>query len=96
MYTATKAALIGLAKTTAIEFGPSGVLCNALCPGFVDTDLTRKNNTDEQIAALCARVPLRRLASVKEIAEMAFLLGSEQNTYLTGQAVVVDGGLLAG
>jgi 3-oxoacyl-[acyl-carrier protein] reductase len=96
LYTATKSALIGLTKTTAIEYGPSGVLCNALCPGFIDTDLTRQNNSPEQIAALCARVPLRRLGSVEEIAEMAFLLGSGQNTYLTGQAVVIDGGLLAG
>jgi len=96
MYTATKSALIGLSKTTAIEFGPSGVLCNALCPGFVDTALTRQNNTPEQIAALCERVPLRRLASTGEVAAVAFMLGSEANTYLTGQAVVLDGGLLAG
>ncbi len=96
MYTSTKAALIGLSKTTAIEFGPGGVLCNALCPGFIETALTRQNNTPAELEALRLRVPVRRLGTVEEIAEIAFMLGSEQNTYITGQAVVVDGGLLAG
>ncbi|HEY0393196.1 MAG TPA: SDR family oxidoreductase [Candidatus Elarobacter sp.] len=93
-YTASKAALIGLTKTAAIEYGAGNVLVNAIAPGFVDTELTRRNNTPEQIAALCEQVPLRRLAAPDEIAGLAVWLGSEQNTYVTGQTVAVDGGFL--
>jgi 3-oxoacyl-[acyl-carrier protein] reductase len=93
-YTASKSALIGLTKTAAIEYGARNVLVNAIAPGFVDTELTRRNNTPEQIAALCERVPLRRLASADEIAVLAAWLGGEENTYLTGQTVAIDGGFL--
>ena len=93
-YTASKAALIGLTKTAAIEYGAGNVLVNAIAPGFVDTELTRRNNTPEQIAALCERVPLRRLASTDEIAVLAAWLGGENNTYVTGQTVAIDGGFL--
>jgi 3-oxoacyl-[acyl-carrier protein] reductase len=93
-YTASKAGLIGLTKTAAIEYGAGNVLVNAIAPGFVDTDLTRRNNTPEQLAALCAQVPLGRLASTDEIAVLAAWLGGEDNTYLTGQTVVIDGGFL--
>ena len=93
-YTASKAALIGLTKTAAIEYGAGNVLVNAIAPGFVDTELTRRNNTPEQIAALCAQVPLRRLASAGEIAVLAAWLGGEDNTYVTGQTVAIDGGFL--
>jgi 3-oxoacyl-[acyl-carrier protein] reductase len=93
-YTASKAALIGLTKTAAIEYGAGNVLVNAIAPGFVDTELTRRNNTPEQIAALLEAVPLGRLASPDEIAVLAAWLGGEANTYVTGQTVVIDGGLL--
>jgi 3-oxoacyl-[acyl-carrier protein] reductase len=93
-YTASKAALIGLTKTAAIEYGEGNVLVNAIAPGFVDTELTRRNNTPEQIASLCERVPLRRLASPEEIAGLAVWLGGESNTYVTGQTVAIDGGFL--
>ena len=93
-YTASKAALIGLTKTIAIEYGAGNVLANAVAPGFIDTDLTRRNNTPEQIAALCAQVPLGRMASTDEIAVLAAWLGSEANTYVTGQTIVADGGFL--
>ena len=93
-YTASKAGLIGLTKTAAIEYGAGNVLVNAIAPGFVDTELTRRNNTPEQIAALCAQVPLGRLASTDEIAVLAVWLGGEANTYVTGQTVAIDGGFL--
>jgi 3-oxoacyl-[acyl-carrier protein] reductase len=93
-YTASKAALIGLTKTAAIEYGAGNVLVNAIAPGFVDTELTRRNNTPAEIAALCEHVPLRRLASPEEIAGLAAWLGGESNTYVTGQTVAIDGGFL--
>jgi NAD(P)-dependent dehydrogenase (short-subunit alcohol dehydrogenase family) len=92
VYSMTKAALNALTRSSAVEFGPSGVLVNALAPGYVDTALTRQNNSPEAIAAITATIPLRRLADAEELAQAAVFLVSEENTYLTGQTIVVDGG----
>jgi 3-oxoacyl-[acyl-carrier protein] reductase len=94
MYSTSKSALNGMTRALAVELGPKNVLVNAVCPGFVDTDLTRQNNTPEEIAALCALVPLRRLASIPEIAGFIHYLASEANTYITGQSIPIDGGFL--
>ncbi len=91
-YSMTKAALNALTRSSAVEFGPSGVLVNALAPGYVDTALTRQNNSPEAIAAITSTIPLRRLADAEELARAAAFLVSEENTYLTGQTIVVDGG----
>lgn len=91
-YAASKAALNSLARSAALEFADGGVLVNAVCPGFVDTDMTRQNNSVERIAALEQDIPLGRLAHETEVAEVVAFLCSERNTYLTGQALVVDGG----
>jgi 3-oxoacyl-[acyl-carrier protein] reductase len=88
----TKAALNALTRSAAVEYGPGGVLVNALAPGYVDTDLTRQNNSSEALAQICGSIPLRRMASVAELAKIAAFLVSEANSYLTGQVVVVDGG----
>ena len=94
-YTASKSGLNGLTLTAALEYAARGVLINALCPGFVETDMTRANNSPEQIAALCALVPLGRLAKPDEIARAVYFLGSDQNTFITGQTLVADGGFTA-
>lgn len=94
MYSTSKSALNGMTRALAVELGPKNVLVNAVCPGFVDTDLTRQNNTPEEIAALCGLVPLRRLASIPEIAGFVHYLASEANTYITGQSIAIDGGFL--
>ncbi len=91
-YSMTKAALNALTRSAAVEYGPGGVLVNALAPGYVDTDLTRQNNSSEALAQICGSIPLRRMASVAELAKIAAFLVSEANSYLTGQVVVVDGG----
>ena len=91
-YSATKAAVNGLIRALAVELGPQGILANALCPGYVETDLTRQNNSPEQLTAITESIPLRRLASAQEIARLAVWLCSAQNTYLTGQAIAIDGG----
>jgi len=91
-YSMTKAALNALTRSAAVEFGPAGVLVNSLAPGYVDTALTRQNNSPEAIAAIAATVPLRRLAQSAELAKVAAFLVSEDNTYLTGQTIVADGG----
>lgn len=91
-YSSSKAALNSLTRAAAIEYGPSNILVNAVLPGFVETDLTRANNTPAQIAELAAAVPLGRLADPLEIAPLVYFLGSEQNTYISGQSIVIDGG----
>ena len=91
-YSMTKAALNALTRSAAVEFGPAGVLVNALAPGYVDTDLTRQNNTPEILAAIQSSIPLRRLGRPEELARAAAFLVSEENTYLTGQTILVDGG----
>lgn len=91
-YSASKAALEALTRTAALELGPGGVLVNAVCPGFVETALTRQNNDPATIAALVARTALGRLAQPGEIAQLVLFLGSRRNSYLTGQAIVADGG----
>jgi 3-oxoacyl-[acyl-carrier protein] reductase len=91
-YSATKSALNGLTRTAAVELGAHNVLVNAICPGYVMTQLTQQNNSPEDIARIEQTIPMRRMAAPAEIAEIASFLCSERNTYLTGQTIVVDGG----
>jgi 3-oxoacyl-[acyl-carrier protein] reductase len=91
-YSMTKAALNALTRSAAVEFGPRGVLVNSLAPGYVDTELTRQNNSAEAIRAIESTIPLRRMAQPAEMARIAAFLVSEENTYLTGQTITVDGG----
>jgi 3-oxoacyl-[acyl-carrier protein] reductase len=91
-YSTSKAGLNALTRTAALEYANGNVLANSICPGFVETDLTHQNNTPAQIEALRAQIPLGRLATTSEIAELTFFLGSERNTYITGQTIIIDGG----
>ena len=91
-YSMTKSALNALTRSGAVEFGPSGVLVNALAPGYVDTALTRQNNSPAAIAAILETIPLRRMAQSVEIAKAVAFLVSDENTYLTGQTLLLDGG----
>ena len=91
-YSASKSALNGLTRSAAVELAPHGILVNALCPGYVETEMTHLNNSLEQIQAIATEIPLGRLASPDEIARCVAFLGSEENSYLTGQVIVADGG----
>ncbi|HVO30167.1 MAG TPA: SDR family oxidoreductase, partial [bacterium] len=82
----------GLTRSLSLELAPHGVLVNAVAPGYVETDMTRKNNSPAEIAAIEKSIPLGRLAKPEEIAEVVAFLCSEKNTYVTGQTLVVDGG----
>lgn len=95
-YAMSKHALNSLISTLALELGPSGILCNTLSPGFVKTKMTLKNNTAETLSALERKIPLGRFASVQDIARIAYFLCSEENTYISGQDIIVDGGFMAG
>jgi 3-oxoacyl-[acyl-carrier protein] reductase len=91
-YSASKAALIGFARSAAREFGSHGVTCNVVAPGFVDTDMTRVLSEAQQ-ASILAEVPLARAARAEEIAHVVQFLASEGASYITGAIVPVDGGL---
>lgn len=91
-YSASKSGLNGLTRAVALEYGPRQVLCNAICPGFVETDMTRQNNTPEKLAELAGLTALGRLAQPREIAELCRFLCSERSSYITGQTLVIDGG----
>src|SRR5207247_9010354 len=94
-YASSKSGLNGLTRTAALEYAEAGILVNAVCPGFFCTDLTRQNNTPAQIEVLRQQVPPKRLGVPDDIASVVFSLGSEQNTFITGQTIVADGGFLA-
>lgn len=93
-YSASKAGLNSLTRTASLEYADSNVLVNSICLGFVDTEMTRRNNNSSQIDAIRNRIPMKRLATPEEIANFVFFIGSEQNTYITGQSLVIDGGFL--
>lgn len=94
LYSAAKQGLHGLTNALALEAASHGTLVNTLCPGFTATELTVQNNSPEEIAALESQIPLGRLAEPKEIAKVAYFLGSCENSYITGQKIVVDGGFV--
>jgi 3-oxoacyl-[acyl-carrier protein] reductase len=92
-YAASKAGLIGLTKSVAKELGSRNVLVNAVAPGFIDTDMTAAM-TPEARGALSGQIPLERLGTPKDIAGVVAFLASEHAAYITGQTVVVDGGMV--
>jgi NAD(P)-dependent dehydrogenase (short-subunit alcohol dehydrogenase family) len=92
MYTATKSGLIGITKTLAIELAPFNILVNAVAPGYVMTELTKQNNTEQELEKISKTIPMGRLAQPSEIAEVVEFLCSEKNSYITGQTIIVDGG----
>ncbi|HWJ83475.1 MAG TPA: beta-ketoacyl-ACP reductase [Nocardioides sp.] len=91
-YAASKAGLVGMARSLARELGPRGVTANVVAPGYVDTDMTAVLS-DEQKAAIKDRVPLGRYARPEEVAGVVTWLASDTAAYVTGAVIPVDGGL---
>jgi 3-oxoacyl-[acyl-carrier protein] reductase len=91
-YAASKAGLVGFARSVAREFGSRGITANVVAPGFVDTDLTAVLS-DERRAEILSQVPLRRYASPDEIAGVVHFLAGDAASYITGAVIPVDGGL---
>jgi 3-oxoacyl-[acyl-carrier protein] reductase len=92
-YSTTKSALVGLTRSMACDLAGHNVLVNAVCPGPTRTELTDQMLSGAARAALIASVPLGRMAEPAEVAALVHFLGSRQNTYITGQAIAIDGGL---
>ena len=93
-YTASKAALIQMSKTLALEFARYGIRVNALCPGYIETDLNHDFFESEAGQALVRRIPQRRLGRPAELDGALLLLCSDAGSYITGAALAVDGGHL--
>jgi 2-deoxy-D-gluconate 3-dehydrogenase len=95
-YGASKAAVISLTRSLAMEWGYKNVRVNALCPGWTATDLNRNLWENEDASrAMTANVPMQRWGKAEEMAGPAIWLGSDASSFVTGQAIVVDGGLTA-
>jgi 2-keto-3-deoxy-L-fuconate dehydrogenase len=97
-YGTSKAALIGMTKSVAADFSGRGVRCNAVCPGAVDTPGLRSRiasspEPEAALAAFVARHPVGRLGEPEEIAEICVYLASSRGGFMTGQTIVVDGGM---
>jgi NAD(P)-dependent dehydrogenase (short-subunit alcohol dehydrogenase family) len=96
VYVASKHAVEGMTKSAALEVAGTGVRVNVVAPGTTDTGmLTRFTNTDENKAALVSTVPVKRLATPEEIADVIVFVASAKASYMTGASIPVDGGMLA-
>ncbi len=84
--------MIGLTKSVARELSSRGITCNAVAPGFIDTEMTAQM-TDKAKEAVKTQIPLGRVGKVDDIAEVVTFLASEKASYITGQVISVDGGM---
>ena len=91
-YTASKAGLLGLTRAAAKELGKFGITVNAVCPGMIDTELTRENAKSELLARLAASYPVPRLGTALEVADLICFAASEQAGYITGASFDINGG----
>jgi len=91
-YTASKTGLIGLTRAAAKELGPFGITVNAVCPGMIDTELTRETASPELLARLAQAFPARRLGTAREVADLVCFAASEEAGYVTGASLDINGG----
>jgi 3-oxoacyl-[acyl-carrier protein] reductase len=92
-YAASKAGLIGFTKSVAREFASRGITCNVICPGFIETDMTKELSEDLR-KKLLERIPLQRFGQPEDVAGVAVFLCSPAANYITGQILTVDGGMV--
>lgn len=91
-YSVSKAALEALIRSVSLENAQNNVLANSIVPGFIETPLTLKNNDKFQIEKILERIPMGHMGKPSDVAKLVWFLMSEQNTYITGQSIRVDGG----
>jgi 3-oxoacyl-[acyl-carrier protein] reductase len=92
-YAASKAGIIGFTKSIAAELGSRNIRCNAIAPGFVETDMTHYLKEGEAAKTFLEKIPLGKFGSADEIANVALFLASDMSSYITGQVISVCGGL---
>jgi NAD(P)-dependent dehydrogenase (short-subunit alcohol dehydrogenase family) len=97
VYAMTKAAVISMTKTLAMELGPANVRVNAIAPGLVDTKFASALTANDEIREMVlSRMAIKKIAQPEDIAGIALLLASDRGSYFTGECVVVDGGWTIG
>ena len=92
-YAASKAGIIGFTKSVALELGSRNIRCNAIAPGFIETEMTGELN-EKAVEEWTKSIPLRRGGKPEEVADCAVFLGSDMSKYISGQVLQVDGGML--
>ena len=92
-YSASKAGLIGLTKSVAKEVGSRGVRVNAVAPGYIESDMTR-SLSEQAKEAMLSQIPLARAGQPRDVALTVTFLASDHSTYITGQVLRVDGGMV--
>ncbi len=92
-YAASKAGIIGFTKSVALELGSRGIRCNAIAPGFIETDMTDALD-EKMVQSWRDAIPLKRGGSPEDVANACIFLGSDMSSYISGQAIQVDGGML--
>ena len=91
-YSSTKFGLNGLTIGTSNDVSKYNILCNSLSPGFVMTDLTKKNLSEKEIKELSSQIPIKKFGTTSDVSNVAVFLLSDLNQYITGQNIIVDGG----
>ena len=96
IYAASKAAVIQMTRSAALELARENIRVNALAPGYIMTDLNREFLQSEEGARLAKKVPMRRFATIEELSAALIFLLDPQNSYMTGETLTIDGGMAAG
>ena len=96
IYAASKAAVIQMTRSAALELARDNIRVNALAPGYIMTDLNREFLQSEEGARLAKKVPMRRFATIEELSAALIFLLDPQNSYMTGETLTIDGGMAAG
>ena len=94
LYSSSKAGLDALTKSFALEFASYNVLINSVAPGYVDTELIAKYNTNLELEKIKKTIPMQRFAKRNEISDLVKFQSSEDNSYITGQIITIDGGFV--
>lgn len=92
VYSAAKAGVVSFTKSAAVEYGPQGIRANAICPGFIETELTGGPGTAKNFPDLIAGSSLKRAGQPEEVAELASFLASDRSSYISGAIIPIDGG----
>ena len=92
IYSSSKAALDALTRSLAIEFASYNILINSVAPGYIETDMLKQYNTEKELSIIRDKIPMKRFGKKIEIAELVKFLCSENNSYITGQILTIDGG----